>query len=44
MLLMSPGIKGGTATIIAAAARQFCERHKVRPVDAPSDRKAYNSI
>src|SRR6266849_6862833 len=36
MLLMSPGIKGGTATIIAAAARQFCERHKARPVDAPS--------
>jgi len=25
---------GGTETIIAAAARQFCERHKVR--DAPS--------
>ena len=30
MLLMSPGIKGGTETIIAAAARQFCERHEGR--------------
>lgn len=28
MLLMSPGIVGGTETIIAAAARQFFERHK----------------
>lgn len=34
MLLMSPGIKGGTETIIAAAARQFWERHQIR--DAPS--------
>jgi len=30
MLFMSPGIVGGTETIIAAAARQFCERHKGR--------------
>ena len=28
MLLMGPGINGGTETIIAAAARQFCERHE----------------
>jgi hypothetical protein len=30
MPLMSPGIKGGTETIIAATARQFCERHEGR--------------
>jgi hypothetical protein len=36
MLLMSPGIKGGTETIIAAAARQFCERHTVKVRDGPS--------
>ena len=34
MLLMSPGIMSGTETIIAAAARQFCEWHNAR--DAPS--------
>lgn len=44
MLLMSPGIKGGTETNIAAAARQFCERHRAEDAPSTSERKTYNSI
>ena len=38
ILLMSPGIVGGTETIIAAAARQFFKRHKREDADPQSER------
>ena len=44
MLLMSPGIVGGTETIIAAAARQFSERHKGQDAYPRLERKTYDSI
>jgi hypothetical protein len=44
MLLTSPGKVSGTETIIAAAARQFCECECGQARMYSSFRRAYNSI
>lgn len=44
MLLISPGIVGGTETIIATAARQFFKRHKGCAGSTFEKKKTYNPI